>query len=222
MNFLSSLLFWSRFGFKYGLLLLFVLFNFIFLRLVIAHYQAPHPQVIFILGASELRERYGARFAHQHLDLPIWVSSGSPPNKAKRIFQSANISESRVNLDYRATDTVTNFTSLVETFKQNRIQHVYLITSDYHLPRSRVIAFLIFGSKGITVTPVAISHQSKTKHRRKSESILKTVRDSIRSLMWILTGLTGASLEEKLNNFQSQEYHLFVDEIVCTSKAMPP
>ena len=206
MNFLSSLLFWSRFGFKYGLLFLFVLFNLISLRLVIAHYQAPHPQVIFILGAWRLREIYGARFAHQHPDLPIWVSSGSPPEKAKRIFESANISESRVNLDYRATDTVTNFTSLVETFTENNIQHVYLITSDYHLPRSRVIAFLVFGSQGITVTPVAISPKSKTTHHRKSEPILKIIRDSIRSLIWIFTRFTGANLdlERKLNNISSQ------------------
>jgi uncharacterized SAM-binding protein YcdF (DUF218 family) len=36
------------------------------------------PDAIFVLGGATERERFAAKFAQQHPDLPIWVSSGSP------------------------------------------------------------------------------------------------------------------------------------------------
>ncbi|WP_390622268.1 YdcF family protein [Euhalothece natronophila] len=53
----------------------------------------------------------------------------------------------RLHSDDRATDTVTNFTTMVEPLKENDIHHVYLITSDYHMRRSRVIGTVVFGSQ---------------------------------------------------------------------------
>ncbi|MEH1929758.1 YdcF family protein [Nostoc sp.] len=67
----------------------------------------------------------------------MWVSSGSHPDKSRAIFQAAGIADSRVYLD---TDTVTNFTTLVRVFQQQQIQHIFLITSDFHMPRAKAIA----------------------------------------------------------------------------------
>lgn len=75
-------------------------------------------QAILVLGGGEDREEFAAQFAEFHPVLKIWVSSGSPPNKSRAIFQDAGIADSRVYLDYRATDTVTNFTTLVRVFQQ--------------------------------------------------------------------------------------------------------
>ena len=60
-------------------------------------------------------------------------------------------------LDYRAVDTVTNFTTMVDVFEQLGIEHVYLVTSDFHMPQARTIAFLVFESRGITCTPVGVN-----------------------------------------------------------------
>ena len=155
------------------------------IKLAIAHFQAPIPQAILTLGGGTDREKFTAQFARSH-PLTIWISSGSPRLQARQIFQDANIS-TPINLDYRATDTVSNFTSLVKDF-QGQYQHIYLITSDFHMPRAKAIAFIVLGSHGIAYTPVAIPTQ------KKSESKLKVVRDSLRAIIWLITGKSGSSL----------------------------
>lgn len=161
-------------------------------RLAIASYQAPRPQAILMLGGTSLGEREGftAKFAHWYPSLEIWVSSPNiSPNKARQIFRDAGIRDSRLHLDYRATDTVTNFTTLISDLQQSKIHHLFLITSDYHMPRAKAIATIILGSQAITFTPLSIpSNQQK-------EPIFPILRDIGRSFFWILTGYTGASLK---------------------------
>lgn len=168
---------------------LLVLIAIIPVRLAIAYTEALQPQAILTLGGGDNRELFTAQFAQAHPDLEIWVSSGIPKEKATQIFQAAGTPAQKLHLDYRASDTVTNFTSLVAEFKQRRMHHLYLLTSDFHMPRSRSIAFLVLGSRGITTTPIAIpSDQSP-------ESPLHIMRDIGRSLLWIITGRTGASFK---------------------------
>jgi uncharacterized SAM-binding protein YcdF (DUF218 family) len=175
-----------------GLLLVFI--SIIPIRIVIASFQSPYPQAILTLGGSPDREKFTAQFAQQHPELDIWVSSGIPPAQAFAIFEEASIDLNRVHLDYRAVDTVTNFTTLVQDFEKRHIQHIYLITSDFHLPRSKTIATVVFGSQGITFTPVSIASQ------QVRESIFRIVRDAGRSLLWIVSGRTGASFNPRFQN----------------------
>ncbi|BAZ68260.1 MAG: YdcF family protein [Pelatocladus maniniholoensis HA4357-MV3] len=161
-------------------------------RLVIAKIQAPQPQAILMLGGTSLgeREKFTAEFAHWYPSLKIWVSSPNiNPNKVHQIFQEASIPDSHLYLDYRASDTVTNFTTLISDFQQYRIQHVFLVTSDYHMPRARAIATIILGSQGIAFTPLSVpSNQQK-------EPIFPILRDIGRSFFWMITGYTGANLK---------------------------
>ncbi|MBD2193891.1 MULTISPECIES: YdcF family protein [Calothrix] len=166
-----------------------VLLSVIPLRIAIASYQAPYPQAILTLGGGSEREKFTAQFAQKHPNLEIWVSSGIPPKQARDIFHNADIPNSRLHLDYRAVDTVTNFTSLVSNFKQHQIHHLYLITSNYHMPRAKTIAIIVLGSQGITFTPVSIFSN------KPQESIFHILRDSGRSVLWIITGRTGASFK---------------------------
>jgi uncharacterized SAM-binding protein YcdF (DUF218 family) len=147
------------------------------------------PEAIFVLGGAEERELFAARFAQQHPALPIWVSSGTPQEYAQQVFAKAGIDGSRVHLDYRARDTVTNFTSLVDQLESQGIDSVYLITSDDHMRRARVIGEIVFGSRGIILKPVAIPSG------RSPEPISKAIRDGVRSLLWVTTGHTGVTLK---------------------------
>ena len=162
------------------------------IRLAIAHYQAPHPQAILTLGGGIDREQFTAQFAQAYPSLKIWVSSGISPNKAQEIFRAAGISDQQVHLDYRAIDTVTNFTSLVQNFKRQNLQHLYLITSDFHMPRAKAIATIVLGSQGITFTPISIPSNKPT------ESLVEILRDSCRAILWVFTGRTGASLSPRV------------------------
>jgi len=168
--------------------LILVLISIIPVRLAIAFYQAPLPQAILTLGGGEDREDFTAQFAQIHPSLEIWVSSGTPPNKARQIFQAAGIPNTRVHIDRRAVDTVTNFTSLVKDFKKRHYHHLYLITSDFHMPRAKAIATFVLGSQGIAFTPVSIPSN------QPPESWLHILRDSGRAILWIVTGHTGANL----------------------------
>ncbi|MEO1432455.1 MAG: YdcF family protein [Cyanobacteria bacterium J06633_8] len=170
-----------------------ILVSIIPIRLAIASRIAPQPQAILTLGGGQIREEFTAQFAQKHPTLDIWVSSGIPPEKARAIFYRAEISDNRLYLDYRAADTVTNFTSLVQDFQQRRIHHLYLITSDFHMPRAKVIATIVLGSQGITFTPVSIPS------REPQESIIRIIRDGIRSILWLFTGLTGASINPEIS-----------------------
>ncbi|WP_309741425.1 YdcF family protein [Chamaesiphon sp. OTE_20_metabat_361] len=143
------------------------------------------PQAIFVLGGEEEREIFGAKFAHIHPNLPVWISSGAPPGYAKRVFKKAGVSPENLHLDYRAIDTVTNFTTLVDRFESKGITSVYLVTSDDHIHRARAIGEIVFGSRGIKVKPVTFVSG------RPVEPVRKTVRDSFRSLFWLATGYAG-------------------------------
>jgi uncharacterized SAM-binding protein YcdF (DUF218 family) len=161
------------------------------INLINAFRQSPNPQAILTLGGGVEREEFTAKFAHSYPSLPIWISSGLPQKQARQIFQEAGINQKQVNLDYRAADTVSNFTSLVKDFNRKNYQHIYLITSDFHLSRAKAIAFIVLGSYGIAYTPIAIPSD------KASESKIKVIRDTIRAVVWLITGKTGSSLNTK-------------------------
>lgn len=158
-------------------------------RLAIARWQAPQPQAILTLGGNPAREAFTADFSRLHPDLKIWVSSGLLPKDSHPIFRSHGISDQRLNLDYRALDTVTNFTTLVNDLEHQNIRHIYLITSDYHMQRAQAIATIVLGSRGITCTAIAVPSS------KPPEDNLHIARDIARSLVWLVTGYTGASLK---------------------------
>lgn len=152
-------------------------------------YQYPTPQAILVLGGEHQRECVAAKLAKQNTDLIIWVSSGLLPPDANEIFLNSNVALARVNLDYTATDTVTNFTTIVAELQAKDIQHIYLVTSDFHMPRAKAIAFWVLGSRGIAFTPVTVPSN------QPPEPFHKTLRDITRSWLWLLTGRTGSSLD---------------------------
>jgi uncharacterized SAM-binding protein YcdF (DUF218 family) len=156
------------------------------LKSAIAKIQNPQPQAILVLGGSPQRESFTAQFARLYPQIPIWISSAPNDIISRQIFSDAGINLNRLYLDRRATDTVTNFTTLVKDFQQQKIKHIYLVTSDYHLSRASAIATIVLGSQGIAFSPISVPEQ------RDRESSFKIVRDTIRSLFWVITGHTGS------------------------------
>lgn len=158
------------------------------------------PEAIFVLGGGIKREPVAAKLAAKHPNIPIWVSGGTPEDYAKGVFGRESVDLHRLKLDYRATDTITNFTSMVDKLQNAGITSVYLVTSDYHMNRSRLIGEIIFGSRGIAVKPVSV------KSDRPDESWGKVALDGARAVLWLATGHTGGSLvqEYKRSSHDSQ------------------
>jgi uncharacterized SAM-binding protein YcdF (DUF218 family) len=155
-------------------------------RLAIALNLAPQPQAFLVLGGDPAREQAAAELVKSYPSLKVWISSPPDVEKTLQMFQAFNIRSKQVYIDVKAVDTVTNFTSVVSDFKELQIQHIYLITSDFHMPRAKAIATLVLGSQGIAFTPISVLSRG-----RESESILRILRDIVRSLLWIITGHTG-------------------------------
>jgi uncharacterized SAM-binding protein YcdF (DUF218 family) len=148
------------------------------------------PQAVLVLGGSTSRlerEKFTANFAHNHPNIPIWISGGSPEQPTKKVFAKAGVDTKRLHLDDEAVDTVTNFTTMVDELESRGIKSVYLITSDYHMRRASVIGEIVFGSRGIAFKTVPVPSE------KSSEPIEKSVRDGARALMWVTTGYTGAN-----------------------------
>ena len=171
-------------------------------RLCLARRQQPEPQAILLLDGNDARIAFGATFARLHPDLPVWISGDCILRPAVRqAFVRAGVADGRVSYDLRATDTLTHFTTLVEDYDERDVQHVYVVTSDYHMLRARMIAALVFGSRGIAITPVA-----EPADYPNQESWWKNGRDAARSLLWLGTGLTGAQFNPRLRDGERCRY----------------
>jgi uncharacterized SAM-binding protein YcdF (DUF218 family) len=166
------------------------------LRLIFTTHQVPKPQAILVLGSDSRRVLRAANIAQVEPNLHIWISDFPfMYPKHERLLLKEGIAPQRVRYDFCATDTVTNFTCTVKEFSQQNIRHVYLVTSDFHMKRARIIAALVFGSRGIAVTPISVAAVGAP-----PESFVRVLRDSIRSLVWMITGRTGAILNHRRHN----------------------
>lgn len=146
------------------------------------------PEALLVLGGHEERERYAAKLAQQNPQIPIWISSGSPQEYAQKIFANAGISRDRLHFDYRASDTVTNFTTLVDDLQAEGIESVYLITSENHMRRAKIIGNIVFGSRGINYKSISVPSNNPP------EPVEKAFRDGARAVFWLVTGRTGLIL----------------------------
>ena len=141
------------------------------------------PQRILVLGGDADRERIGLRLARQ-LGLPLVVSGGTNPEYAQWLMEHEGVGRNEVRLDYRAQDTLGNFTSLVDELQGEGIEHLLLVTSEDHLPRALVVGGIVAGSRGIRLTGVPVS----CAERCRAESMGKRWGDGLRALAWVVTG----------------------------------
>ncbi len=144
----------------------------------------PTAQMILVLGGDVARERAAAALAARQ-GLPVVVSGGSNPEYAHWLFeQRQGLPSHQVQLDYRARDTLSNFTSLVDDLRQARIRHALLVTSSDHMDRALLVGRIVAGSRGIHLTPVPVSCADLC----QPEGLRKVWGDGLRAAVWVLSG----------------------------------
>lgn len=144
----------------------------------------PPPQMILVLGGDLDRERHAAALA-QELGLPVVVSGGSNPEYAHWLFeQRQGLPPGQVQLDYRARDTLSNFTSLVDDLQRARIRHALLVTSSDHMDRAMLVGRVVAGSRGIQLTPEPVDCGDLC----RPEGRRKIWGDGLRAVLWVVTG----------------------------------
>lgn len=144
----------------------------------------PPAQMILVLGGDADRERVAAHLARAD-GLPVVVSGGSNPEYATWLFREREgLPADQVRLDYRARDTLTNFTSLVDDLRQARIRHALLVTSSDHMTRALLVGRIVAGSRGIHLTPIAVPCGKACLR----ESWEKIGMDGVRAAIWVVSG----------------------------------
>ena len=151
-----------------------------FLEAALTNHQ---PQRILVLGGDADRERMGLHLARR-MNLPLVVSGGTNPEYAQYLVRDAGLPQDRVRLDYRAEDTLGNFTSLVDELERDGVHHLLLVTSEDHLPRAMAVGGIVAGSRGIRLTGVPVSCQPEC----RDESLGKRFGDGLRAAAWVITG----------------------------------
>ena len=141
------------------------------------------PQRILVLGGDADRERVGLHLARR-MNLPLVVSGGTNPEYAQWLMRDAGLAQDRVQLDYRAKDTLGNFTSLVDELQSDGVHHLLLVTSEDHLPRAMAVGGIVAGSRGIRLTGVPVSCEPNC----RDEGLGKRFGDGLRAVAWVVTG----------------------------------
>jgi hypothetical protein len=120
----------------------------------------------------------------------IWISTGRPRPEIARMSSQLGIERSRIELDYRAIDTVTNFTTMAAKMSAANISTVYVVTDVTHIDRAMIIADVILAYYGIR--PIAAPSPNTT--HRVNEWAIRGWRDYLRCIIWFYTGKSGAHL----------------------------
>ena len=139
-------------------------------------------KLILHLGGGMTRADKCIELAKLYPKAPILVSSeGGNPIE---YYAQRGIDPNRVFLDYDAWDTLTNFThTLSRVKKEFRAQKVFVVTHDFHMKRSMIIAHAVYWLRGIT--PIASPAGGRTEP--EPENYVRD--DTIRAWVWRLTGL---------------------------------
>jgi uncharacterized SAM-binding protein YcdF (DUF218 family) len=144
----------------------------------------PPPQMILVLGGDAAREQVAAQLARADR-LPVVVSGGTNPEYATWLFREREgLPADQVTLDYRARDTLTNFTSLVDDLRQAHIRHALLVTSSDHMDRALLVGRIVAGSRGIHLTPVSVPCGRECVKETKK----KIWGDGLRAAVWVISG----------------------------------
>jgi uncharacterized SAM-binding protein YcdF (DUF218 family) len=201
---------WFKRGRWLGLGLLLVWLGAIGLGLVSGS-RAPLDGVL-VLGGSIRREIHAAALAKQFPALPILISQGAADPCVKSVFDRAAVPGDRVWVERCANSTFGNFYYSLPILQQWQVQHVKLVTSPSHLPRSLWMARIILGSHRIWVDLDAVTELGIPGNQ---ESGLKTSLDLFRSLGWAIGSQfyrphcqgvwSVASID--MTNWRSQGFH---------------
>ncbi len=139
-------------------------------------------KLILHLGGSLDRANKCIELAKKYPEAVILVSSEG--GDVLKYYTDRGISSERVFIDNVAWDTVTNFTHTYDRVKNEfQADIVYVVTHDFHIKRSMLIAEAVYWRRDIT--PIAFP--SGGPERVEPNNLL--IGDAIRAWIWRLTGL---------------------------------
>jgi uncharacterized SAM-binding protein YcdF (DUF218 family) len=148
--------------------------------------------VIIHLGGDPERIYETIQTAKDNPDALIIISSEGNCLWADQQLQAAGIVRNRYVFDFNAWDTVTNFTETKRWVMRQRPNKLFIVTNEFHMPRSEVIAQCVFWKEGVRVVACPAANRSP-----RSEAWQLVLGDVARALVWRVTGFLIASAKTK-------------------------
>lgn len=140
--------------------------------------------VILHLGGNIARLEKTAELAWQYPNAKIVISSELPRSEIIRQLKLFGVSLDRCCLDFKAWDTVTNFTETLPIMRTLRARRVLVVTDLFHMRRSMAIARAVYFLRRIT--PVACPFMGGDLARTEHDQLVRT--DMFRGWFWRITG----------------------------------
>ncbi len=123
--------------------------------------------IILHLGGTWKRAEAAVELIKQlDEDYIVVVSSEGNEDGFRGIYRDAGIPDEKVIHDTAAWDTVTNFTHTYNLLRKLGITKLYVVTSDFHMPRSRAIAERVWGGR----VPIEYIEWENNPERTESDS----------------------------------------------------
>jgi len=138
--------------------------------------------IILHLGGNLDRTYKAAEIAKQLPLTKIIVSSEGGINQVLDIYKKEGITQDQLDLDFTAWDTVTNFTETKAKIKLYRPKKLYVVTNQFHMLRSMVIANICYFNNNLEIIPCNVPNFSDRK-----ESISLILGDAVRAGIWRAT-----------------------------------
>ena len=140
--------------------------------------------VILELGGNAARLYKVLELAEENTSAEIIVSSESSPDRVVAMLRGAGINDDRFLLDFKAWDTVTNFTETVKLIKSFKPKNLYVVTDKFHMKRSMAIARAVYFLSGINLIPCP--YMGSEPHDPENPKYVRD--DRFRAWLWRLTG----------------------------------
>ena len=139
--------------------------------------------IILHLGGNINRTYKAAELATRLSFTKVIVSSEGPIKQALDIYKEKGITQDRIDTDFTAWDTVTNFTETKTKIISYQPKKLYVVTDKFHMRRSITIAKICYIDSPVEV----ISCSSLYNSPDIKESTQLVLYDALRTATWQTT-----------------------------------
>lgn len=162
--------------------------------------------VILELGGNPSRMYRVIELAQQYPSAQIVISSEGSPDFVVGLLRGAGIADARFILDFKAWDTVTNFTHTLRLVQSYSPRTLYIVTDQFHMKRAMAIAKAVYFLRRIKIVPEP--YMGSEPHPPESEELIRY--DQMRSWIWRLTGYLQydkAVKDQRMPGIEADEQH---------------
>jgi uncharacterized SAM-binding protein YcdF (DUF218 family) len=167
--------------------------------------------IVLHLGGNVNRTYKAAEIAAQFPLTKIIVSSEGGINQVLDIYKEKGITQDRIDLDFAAWDTVTNFTETKNKIIALQPKKLYVVTDEFHMRRSMTIARLCYFDTDIEIIPCSSLYNSPD----VKESTKLVLYDAIRSGIWARTSHLLYDTKIKANRWPGIQAEEQTAKIYC-------